>query len=635
MAHSLTEKVIEIIDEKIDKLTLPKFITDGYGAEDFEKLIANGDLKDKYFLGIGDFCQGFYTRDMFEFPGIVCIGRQGSGKSTTLIGVLNTLLASNSDRMAIFCLDTLKGMGDYAHLFKYKQSVFPIVELGGHKKLIPVFDIIGRELGQRAVILAGLNSIFEGVLNETAKVSKSFQDITDNYRYFVELYLSKWYKEMESGQLSEEARKVLEIAESGNLLRLSYEGNKNLRRLLDGEKLTSEDLEKCKVRSDFQGFRRILLVFEEFHDIVNHPILNFLENKSTPGTIAQKFFRVARVGRAMGIHIAIATQRASYNEFPKDLGAGITNPMAHAVSDESDANGVDLGPQAAALPDQFKGRIAVKEGLVQFPHFPTIKAEDLEEKWRVKNPNKDKSQMPKFETSSSMVKLLDKYYKEPTFEFVSTTVEEIQNAIGGKGTEGLVMNGKIGEIVSNRNMFEVSEMAKRLAKDFGFTYYEQDNQSLEVHGVMEKDGERYALLGLKKADTGGRGGYGRGVTYSKDKAESFSKQMKYKMINCKKVFILSFEDEQGTPKEASDLYKKHGGYLVNGSELEKIGKIYGNIEQNVADGVFDDLKMDISLNHPPLEVSNGEEDDSEMVDARGVPRGSQKIRKFDGWDDLD
>lgn len=123
-----------------------------------EKLEA-GDFNEKMNYGIAADKRGFLLVDPVQQPGALYCGGMGSGKSVAMRFTLITHMLANSENTFYVLVDPLKGMTDYAILFKddrYKKNV--AVALNDTAKLIPVIEMIYQECMTRKEEFSRVNA---------------------------------------------------------------------------------------------------------------------------------------------------------------------------------------------------------------------------------------------------------------------------------------------------------------------------------------------------------------------------------------------------------------------------------------------------------------------------------------------
>ncbi|EWT00217.1 hypothetical protein N865_17535 [Intrasporangium oryzae NRRL B-24470] len=101
-------------------------------------------------------------------------------------------------------------------------------------------------------------------------------------------------------------------------------------------------------RRDLPGIPRLVLVVDEFKLLADE----------LPDFVAG-LVRIAAVGRSLGIHLVLATQRPA-GIITGDMRANISLRVALRVRDRSDSDDVIEGPEAASISDRMPGRAWVR-----------------------------------------------------------------------------------------------------------------------------------------------------------------------------------------------------------------------------------------------------------------------------------
>ena len=105
--------------------------------------ISDGSFKDKLVYGVAEEKRGFLALDPVEQPGALYCGGMGSGKSVAMRFTVVTNFICNSENTVYIMIDPLKGMTDYAPLFKYKENV--AVAVNDTAKLVPAIKMLYQE----------------------------------------------------------------------------------------------------------------------------------------------------------------------------------------------------------------------------------------------------------------------------------------------------------------------------------------------------------------------------------------------------------------------------------------------------------------------------------------------------------
>lgn len=565
-------------DELLRALFVSNYVQSGVQFEDYIRAVEDGTLSRCYFLGVADKEQGFLIRDPVVQPGLIAIGGQGSGKSTTVKGVLVTLQASSSDIVFLNLIDvSSKGMGDFSSLFTMDNVATTLFD---KKKLIPSISMAFNELKMRGEAFRNIGS-FENWLAKKqgeqnlpeAKPAEKLYDYEEKYEAIYFEYQEIWKKIFSKQALSQNEKDRLLWIYEKNILNQKEIFLVNLKKVIDGV-YDSEALSAIELKDKPKKVALYVLAFEEFHEVCTSPEVNFAENHNTEGSIAWQLKKIARTGRSLGISMIIATQRATYLEIPNDLKAGITNVLAHKLGSSNDASAFNLGHAEQILSSQ-RGRSAYEEGFVQFPYF----------------------------SPSVMDKLLRDYAKPFNGFLFGDQIQDYKDILSGEGSDGLVDNSPLKFLIANYQMFDKLPLAQRILGEFGFEILDEKYPSMELDAVVLKDGIRYSLMVI--APSGSRGLRSSGV--SDKKITNLQKEMSAN--NTESVIIISFDTISSS---VSKLAQKTGGYAVDKEDLTKIADILDNAEITKANGTFETLYKEIPF--VKSEDKSAKTEDTQVID---------------------
>lgn len=602
---------------KIETLLNAEFPVKGVTERDYLDLIESGELKGKIFMGIDE--NGFIIKDPLDDPGVFCYGGQGSGKSTSLKAICTTVLCASSETTFMPFIDVSdKGMGDYKQFWPYTGNTCRV--LFEIQKIVPLMDLLARELAARGKAFRDI-----GGANNIKQYEEMYREKLARYRFILEnlksgkgLYGAKHdellkfllnknsiggpYKtvcsdlEEYKGDQKESAfnqvfkarmnlnmndSQYLEYISSLNILRLTPEQNLAIAEAVKKSDITSEDVAKLEYTKEFVGVAQIYPVFEEFHNIPNSEQVNFDEKKDTFGSVAQQMFALARTGRSFGICFFVATQKASYKEFPSDIQVGITNIMAH----KGPGNGCLELPQ-----DSGK--------LLMSGHFI----------------HKSGQGRSIYLTDSIMDKLLRKYVKPCKGEMFGPSIQEYHEALSGVGAEGMIKNYPLFNVVSNYSVFiktgssearELAPLVERMLGLFNFSYKEQSNSTLTVKGIAEKDGHRFAVY---YGNFGSRR-FSSDNSFNKKKSDQLKQDME--ILGCDRLIAFAFGEDQSLAGLARSL----NGIYMDIDDMKRMAQVFDNRKENEEAGIFQKLVQDIALNRPlEKEESSDELEDEEDDD---------------------
>ena len=505
----LKEKQI-FVRLKIQKLLKDCFVikTDqsGAGFGSFINRLEAGDFDRKLFLGVSESLQDYMIKDPVVDPGVICIGTQGSGKTTTGLGILTTLQASSAHNTFVMIIDSSdKGAGDYNFLFD-KENVATC--LYDKRKLVAAITLAKQELTKRSNAARNLGS-FERFMAEQQKADilpdeKSPGSIYE-YEDLMKEVISRYNEILDKMDRSEEEKMFLLWVAQKNVFRWEKERIKSLKQYC--QENTKELKDEVYYSEEYPGEAFFFMVFEEFHAVVNSEEVNFLENCKVEGTVANHLFNIARTGRSWGFTLFLMSQRASYTEIPTDLKAGVKNAMVHKLGSSSDAQSFDL-PTTDIPP--ILGRIITPEGFVQFPYF----------------------------TKKTREMLFSKYSKPFSCKLFNKTPQEIRKSLSGNGSDGMVETFPLQEIIHSAHLFNLEKIAKRIFTPFNITMPDDLKGGVTINRIVMWNNEKYALVINKPSPKGRRSSMGGGD--DKSKASQIEDEMK--ILGIEKLMVISFEN---------------------------------------------------------------------------------------------
>ena len=118
--------------------------------------LSDGSFRDRLVYGVAEEKRGFLFLDPVEQPGALYCGGMGSGKSVAMRFTVVTHFICNSENTFYMMIDPLKGMTDYAPLFKYKKNV--AVALNDTAKLVPAIKMLYQECMARKEAFSEVNA---------------------------------------------------------------------------------------------------------------------------------------------------------------------------------------------------------------------------------------------------------------------------------------------------------------------------------------------------------------------------------------------------------------------------------------------------------------------------------------------
>jgi hypothetical protein len=239
--------------------------TKGVDYEDFVRELEKGTFFRRFFLGVSEKEQAFLHRCPISFPGVICIGTQGSGKTTTARGILSTLNISSMSNLLINFIDSSdKGAGDYSDFFE-KENV--VTTLFDTRKLVTAITYAYEEVRARGKKYQAIGSYdnFKSLKlkDDIPKVAKTvenmyaFEDATREN-------IKKYNDILSSGSLDDESKIYLEWVYEREPLTLEKDERDALLEVIKGDK---GSMSKAIIKKEYQGEVIYLMVFEEFHKL--------------------------------------------------------------------------------------------------------------------------------------------------------------------------------------------------------------------------------------------------------------------------------------------------------------------------------------------------------------------------------
>lgn len=533
------------------KIFVTSTIQKGASLSDFERLVDSGELNRKLFLGVSEDLQGYLIKDPIQDPGVICIGTQGSGKTTTGNGILASFQITSSHNCFIMIIDTTdKGGGDYSWLFD-KENVATC--LYDKRKLVAAITLARNELTERGKAARNIGS-YETYMAEKKKLSEIPPEKAPGSIYeYEELfrgYISKYNEVLSKGDLSDDDEYLLRWIHDKNILRLSDSKLSNLKSFIDNKSGNKKEL---LYTDEYVGESLFIMVFEEFHNVVNSEEVNFLENCKVPGTLANHLFDIARTGRSWGFTLFLMSQRATYTEIPMDLKAGVKNAMVHKLGSANDAQSFSL-PTTEIPP--ILGRIISEDGFIQFPYF-------------------------KEKTRRRLLKEHSKPFQSVLF---NKSPSEIRKALSGEGSDGMVDTFPLKEVIHNAGLFNLERIVSRIFSHFDFVIPDDLEGGLSINKIAVRDGEKYALV-IVEPPKKNRRAMGMGLN---TKSQSKEIQEEMKILGLEKCIVISFDN-------LSEPLKKLAEYSAGKEELLRIAEVLDKKNELVKRGMFDEFYKTLPL----------------------------------------
>lgn len=326
-----------------------------------------------------------------------------------------------------------------------------------------------------------------------------------------------------------------------------------------------EDLRK-REDEKYQGLARIVLVFEEFHALVNNKNLNFHVNLERQGTTAGQFKNIMRIGRSFGFNVIIATQRATSDDVPSSIKPGLNTILAFRVNNPSDAAIANL-PQAQDIRSQNRGRCAHEEGMMQFPYL-TDRAQD---------------------------ELLKRFFKPLKAELLAKPVSDYHRALEGEGTEGLVWVKPLSQLLEAKGQFDPKDIARRILKEVEFETENQSNEALVANLIAERDQKRYAVVVVSERED------------ASPKAMANLK-ISLEQLGCTSVIGICLDFS--TPEALRSIVRETSGLITDKEELKHFAKLLENKDKFDPEK-FKERFLSFSLSRGAGKEESEEEDQEE------------------------
>lgn len=297
---------------------------------------------------------------------------------------------------------------------------------------------------------------------------------------------------------------------------------------------------------NFKPLAHIIFAIEEFHAIPPAKEVKFHMNVDRPGSTAYKLFQLLRVGRSYGVQMMAATQRATSDDMPSTLKAGLSQTMAFRVNAPGDATAANL-PEAAEIRKEQKGRCVTQDGPIQFP----------------------------FLGDETINEMLDKYYKPLSGRMMMYTMDDFHKAFSGKGNSGMTKVSPLKELVDFANQFAYGDIVARFLEEFDYEVEMVEDEALGVNSIAKKNGEQYAVLAVEGRDQ------------STDKfVEKFKNGMN--LLGCEKVLAITLDSNM--PGSIKNLVSDFRGSLaVDKEDLIQVAMVLDNKENLKKNNRYDDL----------------------------------------------
>jgi hypothetical protein len=317
---------------------------------------------------------------------------------------------------------------------------------------------------------------------------------------------------------------------------------------------------------------RIFVCFEEFHAVINSEALKFAYKCDTEGTAAYKFKQLLKISRSYLFFFAAANQRASSDDTPSALKAGITTMLGFRVNNPGDAAVANL-PQAADISSNLRGRCVTENGFMQFPFLPDDTAEFL----------------------------LKKYHRPLKAEMMKYAVSDFHKALEGEGNEGLVLIKPFKEILVQLYAVSPIDVCMRYLNTFGFSVEKPTNSALAVQLVATRDDRKFAVMCVTQ----------RNQTTAKG-IEAF--HYGAEILGCNEAIVMSNETISSSVSNDATKNKFETCLIVDGEDLSRISEVLDNQSKLEIAGKFEVLynKLPLARKQPAaLEVDEEDSDDDD------------------------
>lgn len=297
---------------------------------------------------------------------------------------------------------------------------------------------------------------------------------------------------------------------------------------------------------------RIILAVEEFHTIPTSEYVKFSYSVDTPGSVANQFKELMRVGRSYGLCLLAATQRAVADDIPSTLKVGLSQMMAFRVSNPGDVAAMNISHAADIRPGN-PGRCAYMDGFIQFPNLTDPVAD-----W-----------------------LLKKYYKPLTARCLKYNISDFQKAFSGEGNSGMVLVKPLKDLLANQKQFKPEDLTKRILNSFDFSVENQKNEAYVPNLIAERDGKRYSVLVITNPSIQG--------------TEKGAQALKDAMKFLKTDSVMAVSLDKTIPSAISSLIKKENGLMIDFEDTQRIAMVLDNQKLLEEKGDFEE-----SFNNLPL-----------------------------------
>lgn len=548
-----------------NKLYIPTEKVEDVTFNSYLEKVDTGAFKRRLCMGVSDKTQGLFDVSLLTNPGCVTIGGQGSGKTTSLKSMLLTHYISNASNSFYLIIDASgKGAGDFSNMFHLSNVATAINDI---KKLVPAISMIYNEMKKREEYFRKIGSLDNWIAKKAnSKIAEDDPEreskiktppevkLPANITKYEEVY-AKYYGRLFSilndGTILEQDEDFVEWLYDIDPLFLGKDFCKKLETFRKNP-TTNHGIDLPEKPKEVAF---LLVIFEEFHVVLPHKDIDFVENRNTEGTIAYQLKQIARTGRSYGISLFVSTQRATFTEIHPDLNSGMSNALAHRMKNSSDASVYGL-EHASQIKSTEIGRAAHEMGFFQSIYFP------------------DKTQD----------ELLKKYQKEFDSILFGNTIEEYKKVLSYEGSDGLVETSDYSYLILNSKLFDRKKILDRFLKIFDFHPTEEKYPSTEISAIYTRDGKRYAIYVSPEKS--------RSLSYGQDKSfENFKKEVGV-VTKVDGVIVLSFDS---LSSDQTNFASQNNGYALDKEDLLKIGRIVDAKEESTKLGIFESLYNQIPI----------------------------------------
>lgn len=597
--------IFNIIQTKNYKVTAK---IPGVNFKDLLFSINEGDKSGHIFMGISKETGGFIWRNLKNNPGFLVVGKQGGGKTVTLMTLLTVAQMTDGDKVFQILIDpSSKGFSGASELFGLDNTIKVVRDI---KKTIPVFNMLYEEMEHRGRVFQALDEIIRLNWPEGRKILKG--DPVDKYTSYNKAmpafleYFSKLISRYGEKSLTKEEQRIFELVHSVNLVNFQSDDELEIMgKVAKGLQITKDEKELLSRKRDFAGLAMIMIVFDEFSSYLQSDEVSFFEKSHEEGTVAFQIANIATKGRAMGLGYFIGTQSANRSVITREFKDSIASYVAHKVNDSDAASGIEL-PEASSLPNiQGRGVYNSDSGRAGTLHIPFVTPEARQE-------------------------LFKAYKGEFKGDLYAFSKEAYEGVSEGDGYSGYILNfPKLTQVLNTSSAFDLEGLlllCKRILSLYDYEVEMDIREEVEINAYAIKDDKKYVLL----------------VDFSKgrfNESHITNKTIGYiekesEHLDVEGFIIFDFKKDSGYgTNELQNLVSKNGGYYLDFEDMHQICKVF----QNRLSDNFERKKTDLVLSKEPIQNPRKEylKSDSEVVHRIDEDEYRENVEELSFDDDND